>query len=392
MPRTILIADDSTTIRRVVEHAFAGTDVRVIGAADGPSALDAIRAERPDAVLCDVLMPGLSGYDVAERLRQDPALADTPVLLLTGAFEPFDEARAAACGAAGFLAKPFESAALRSRVMALIDQRAPAPAPRDEAPAPRPAPTPAAASVPTPALTTGGIARRGTGILLQRWGSVAPETPAPAPPAPSLVPTPAPAPAEDPAATLRVPRRPEPAPAPDHDDPLQVAVAAPVTVSVPDPPPAPVADDPVLERIVREEVRRQVAALAPGVLAEEIRRQLAEIVPGAVATEVGRLAQSAVPQAVGHEAQRQVAAQAPAAIAAEAQRQLAGAPEQLKNAIERQVTSLTPGAVGAEAHRAVAAQAPELLRRAVAELLPRMLERALRRGLADDGEPGGPKG
>lgn len=118
--RTILIADDSTTIRRVVEHAFSDGSVRVIGAADGPATLDLVRREQPDLVLCDVLMPGLTGYEVAETLSRDPQLKNIPVLLLTGAFEPFDEARAQRSGAVDHLSKPFESAELRRRVEDLL--------------------------------------------------------------------------------------------------------------------------------------------------------------------------------------------------------------------------------------------------------------------------------
>lgn len=136
--RTILIADDSTTIRRVVEHAFTGTDVRVLAAADGRAALELARRERPELVLCDVLMPGPSGYEVAEAIAADGTLAGTPVLLLTGAFEPFDEARAARCGALGFLSKPFESRTLRARVEEILSGAPPRPAAEHE-PAEKPA-------------------------------------------------------------------------------------------------------------------------------------------------------------------------------------------------------------------------------------------------------------
>src|SRR5690606_35222633 len=65
--------------------------------------------ETPDIVLADVNMPGLTGYQICEKLRQDPATASIPVVLLVGSFEPFDEAEASRVGANAFLTKPFHS-------------------------------------------------------------------------------------------------------------------------------------------------------------------------------------------------------------------------------------------------------------------------------------------
>jgi len=113
---TILVADDSTTIRKVVQSGLGSAGYAVLTAGNGREALRIARECRPDLVLCDVLMPELTGYEVSEALRADPATRGTPVLLLFGAFEPFDEARAARSGAAGFLAKPFEPRQLLRRI------------------------------------------------------------------------------------------------------------------------------------------------------------------------------------------------------------------------------------------------------------------------------------
>lgn len=117
---TILVADDSTTIRKVVQSVLGAAGHTVLGAVHGREALELARARRPDLVLCDVLMPGLTGYEVAEALKHDPALQSIPIVLLFGAFEPFDENRAARCGAVGHLAKPFEPRLLLRRVEEIL--------------------------------------------------------------------------------------------------------------------------------------------------------------------------------------------------------------------------------------------------------------------------------
>lgn len=105
---TLLLADDSVTIQRVIELTFADEDVRVISVSDGESAIARIDAERPDIVLADVGMANVDGYQVAAHVKGTPALAHVPVLLLTGAFEPIDEERARRAGCDGVLVKPFE--------------------------------------------------------------------------------------------------------------------------------------------------------------------------------------------------------------------------------------------------------------------------------------------
>jgi len=163
MPKTLLLADDSVTIQKVVGISFANEDVRLITVDNGDAAIARARQERPDVILADVVMPGKSGYEVCEAVKADPNLRHIPVLLLTGTFEAFDEARATRAGAAGHIAKPFESQVLVEQVKRLFAQgdaqravaaRAPVAAPpaRAAAPAPRaatPPPVPPIASSPT---------------------------------------------------------------------------------------------------------------------------------------------------------------------------------------------------------------------------------------------------
>ncbi len=136
MHQTILIADDSSTIREVVRHTLGGQGIEVLVASDGHEALHVLKEQRPRLAIIDVLMPGLTGYEVIEEARRDAALRDVPMLLLTGAFEPFDEGRAAQCGARGSLGKPFDPQRLLEQVESLLRESP------SEAPPPPPPPPP----------------------------------------------------------------------------------------------------------------------------------------------------------------------------------------------------------------------------------------------------------
>src|SRR5213593_4721192 len=155
VPQTLLLADDSVTIQRVIELTFADEDIKVIAVSDGDQAIAQLDAAPPDIVLADIGMPGRNGYEVAQFIKQSPRLAHIPVVLLTGAFEPVDQARASEAGCDGVLAKPFEPQLVISRVKDLLARRpaaaavngapaVPSSAPPQErwAPAPIPATTP----------------------------------------------------------------------------------------------------------------------------------------------------------------------------------------------------------------------------------------------------------
>ena len=132
MSKTLLLADDSVVIQKLVGLSFANEDVEIVTTDNGDDAVLKAREITPDVVLADVVMPGKSGYEVCEAIKQDPALAHIPVLLLTGTFEAFDEARAAAAGADGQITKPFEAQSLVERVSEIMN--APAAATPNNAP------------------------------------------------------------------------------------------------------------------------------------------------------------------------------------------------------------------------------------------------------------------
>jgi CheY-like chemotaxis protein len=174
MGKKILLADDSITIQKVIELTFSDEDFEVVTVGNGRLALERLPQVRPDIVLCDIIMPEKDGYEVCEQIKADPSFSHIPVLLLTGAFEPFDQERAARAGYDGSLAKPFEPETLIAKVRDLL-ARAPAravPPPARPAVAPPPmAPPPAAAPPAAPPVV----------VPFSRPAEVRPSTPGPAP-------------------------------------------------------------------------------------------------------------------------------------------------------------------------------------------------------------------
>jgi len=133
MSQTLLLADDSVTIQRVIELTFADEDITVIAVGDGAQAIARITSDPPDIVLADTDMPKRDGYEVAAFIKGDAALAHIPVVLLTGAFEPVDGNRVREIGCDAVLVKPFDPQRVISRVQELLGgRRAPAGLPASE--------------------------------------------------------------------------------------------------------------------------------------------------------------------------------------------------------------------------------------------------------------------
>ena len=117
----LFLVDASITIQRVIELTFAGEDVDVVTVSDGEQAIARISVERPDIVLADIGVPRRNGYEVAAFVKGQSDLKHIPVLLLAGAFEPVDEAKAEQAGADGVLVKPFEPQHVITRVRELLE-------------------------------------------------------------------------------------------------------------------------------------------------------------------------------------------------------------------------------------------------------------------------------
>jgi CheY-like chemotaxis protein len=115
---TVLVVEDDSALREFLCTALAD-EFEVAGAVSGEEAVDLARKLRPDVVLLDVMLPGLSGLDVVRVIRSDPSLKDTPVLVMT-AFSEIDANDAEAAGANRFLAKPFDLNELTTAVRDLV--------------------------------------------------------------------------------------------------------------------------------------------------------------------------------------------------------------------------------------------------------------------------------
>jgi CheY-like chemotaxis protein len=157
MSNKLLLADDSITIQKVVGIIFANEEDYELTVVDnGDAALEKAKQIVPDIILVDALMPGKNGYEVCAGIRQDSKLQSVPLLLMTGAFEPFDEDKARQSGADDFISKPFESQQLIDRVKKLIElgkerRTAPAVEPSVEVVSPEPVFSPVTEPIAAPA-------------------------------------------------------------------------------------------------------------------------------------------------------------------------------------------------------------------------------------------------
>jgi CheY-like chemotaxis protein len=121
MSRRILLIDDDELIREVAEVSLgAGGGFAVTTARSGEEGLEKASAERPDAILLDVMMPGLDGPGTFARLQEDPKTAGIPVVLLTAKARPSDHEQWAELGVAGIVVKPFDPLALAGQVSKLL--------------------------------------------------------------------------------------------------------------------------------------------------------------------------------------------------------------------------------------------------------------------------------
>ena len=120
MTKRVLIIDDEPSIVISLEFLLKRAGLEVQVARDGEEGLAKLRELRPDAVVLDVMMPKLDGFEVLKAVRADPAIADIPVLMLTAKAREAEQQRGLTLGANAYMAKPFSTHELVDQVMALI--------------------------------------------------------------------------------------------------------------------------------------------------------------------------------------------------------------------------------------------------------------------------------
>ena len=120
MLHRILVVDDDHSIVKVISSYLEKAGFQVLPAYDGEMALHQIRRERPDLVVLDLMMPNRSGWDVTRIVRTDPALAATPIIMLTARVEDTDKIVGLELGADDYITKPFNTQEVVTRVKALL--------------------------------------------------------------------------------------------------------------------------------------------------------------------------------------------------------------------------------------------------------------------------------
>jgi CheY-like chemotaxis protein/predicted regulator of Ras-like GTPase activity (Roadblock/LC7/MglB family) len=170
MPK-VLVVDDSLSVRKVVEKALEGRGLQVLAAASGSEAIEMLERDRPDVVICDVVLPDKDGYQICQYVRSHATIGATPVLLISGIDNGTVQARAAEVRSDEVLFKPFGVDDLVRKIDRLLESRANGAATRENGSTPPERARAATPALPPPTSPTAPAV-----------------TPAPAPPAPASAP------------------------------------------------------------------------------------------------------------------------------------------------------------------------------------------------------------
>jgi len=119
----ILVADDIKQNVKLLRVILTAAEYDVIEAYDGNEALEKAKAENPDLILLDIMMPKLTGYEVCQRLRADGATKNIPIIMITALHEMGDRIKGIEAGADDFISKPFNKTELLARVKSLLQMK-----------------------------------------------------------------------------------------------------------------------------------------------------------------------------------------------------------------------------------------------------------------------------
>ena len=105
MPKKILIIEDDDLLRGLITQKLSREDYKIVQAIDGEKGLRAVADEKPDLVLLDILLPGMNGFEVLEKIKADPTIVHTPVIILSNLWQKEDIDKGLALGAVDYLVK-----------------------------------------------------------------------------------------------------------------------------------------------------------------------------------------------------------------------------------------------------------------------------------------------
>lgn len=124
MGKKVLIADDNATNRELLQdilERFKPWGLEIFVASNGTEAYDVAKQERPELVLLDIMMPDMSGYEVSQRIKDDPDLADVYIIMVSAKTQQEDRKQAVHAGADEYITKPFDIRLVRERVQSILD-------------------------------------------------------------------------------------------------------------------------------------------------------------------------------------------------------------------------------------------------------------------------------
>jgi DNA-binding response OmpR family regulator len=120
MPKKILIVEDDPSFSRAINHIIEKEGYDVITANNGLTGLRMAQGEKPDLLILDVMLPGLDGFEICNRLRRDPPTATLPIIMLSAKGQEADKTMGLKVGANEYLTKPVDRALLLEKITALL--------------------------------------------------------------------------------------------------------------------------------------------------------------------------------------------------------------------------------------------------------------------------------
>jgi DNA-binding response OmpR family regulator len=120
--KTVLVVDDHRAMRALCRASLEEAGFHVLEAADGKEALASVRAEHPDLILLDIMMPGISGWEVTSALLADRSTDQIPIIFISARTDLADRMHAFELGAHGYLTKPFDPAMLAETAATVLEQ------------------------------------------------------------------------------------------------------------------------------------------------------------------------------------------------------------------------------------------------------------------------------